>query len=144
MPRLDVNLSIDSPVEKVYEVLSDLMSLPRWNIVVNEIEDLGNDIYFLKTNVGEMTNEVIERVPNERITSSQENSPMTKIGYMVKPKDKGTEATIWAEFELEDQRGVLEMAGEMFLKSLKVYMNHLKEGGKPKDFKKSLGKIKKV
>lgn len=144
MPRLDVNLYIDSPVQKVYEVLSDLMSLPRWNIVVNEIEDLGNDVYFLKTNVGEMTNKVIERVPNERITSSQENSPMTKIGYIVKPKDKGTETTIWAEFELEDQRGVLEMAGEMFLKSLKVYMNHLKEGKKPKDFKKSLGKIKKV
>ena len=144
MPRLDVKLDIDCPVEEVYEVLSDLMNLPRWNIVVNEIEDLGNDVYFLKTNVGEMTNKVIERVPNERITSTQENSPMTKIGYVVRPKDKGTEAGIWAEFELEDQRSVLEMAGEMFLKSLKVYINHLKEGGKPEDFKKSLGKIKKV
>ena len=144
MPRLEKKIVLDASIEEVYEVLNDYMSLPVWNIVVNKIEQLAPKKYFLNTNVGEVTNIEIENIPYERMTSRQEGSPMEKIGYIFSPKDKGSEVTIWSEFELEEQRDVLDMAADLFLKSLKVYINHLQSGGTPENYKKSFSKIKKA
>ena len=144
MPRVDTKRVINAPVEKVYEILNDLMILPRWNITVNEITELEKDKYFLKTNVGDMTNIVRENIPNERITSDQEDSPMTKIGYILTPKGEGVEVTLWSEFDEESARVVLEMAGDLFLKSLKVYIDHVMAGGNPEEYKKKLSKINKA
>ena len=144
MPHLEKKIVLDASIEEVYEVLNDYMSLPVWNIVVNKIEQLAPKKYFLNTNVGEVTNIEIENIPYERMTSKQEGSPMEKIGYIFSPKDKGSEVTIWSEFELEEQRDVLDMAADLFLKSLKVYINHLQSGGTPENYKKSFSKIKKA
>ncbi len=145
MPSIEVKIELDSPVEKIYEILNDYLTLPRWNIVVSESTQLGPKKYFLKTNVGDVTNTEIENIPNEKMTSIQEGSPMQKIGYIFKPiSSSATEVTLWAEFELEDQRDVMEMAGDLFLKSLKVYSIYLKDGGNPEEYKKSFSKIKKA
>lgn len=144
MPRTDIKKEINAPVEKVYEILNDLMILPRWNIAVTDITELEKDKYFLKTNVGDMTNIVRENVPNERITSDQIDSPMTKIGYILNPKGEGVEVTLWSEFEEESSRVVLDMAGELFVKSLKVYVDYVMDGGNPEEYKKKLGKINKA
>ena len=58
---------------------------------------------------------------------------MQKIGYIFTPKENSVIVTLWTEFELEDQRFVLDMAGDLFLKSLKVYVDFLTSGGNPKD-----------
>lgn len=144
MPKLEMQITLNASVDKVYDVLNDYMSLPRWNIVVTDIKQLEPKKYFLNTNVGDVTNIEIENVPKVRMTSIQEGSPMQKIGYIFNPKGDSVDVTLWAEFELEDQRGVLEMAGDLFLKSLKVYIDHLESGGKPEDYKKSFSKIKKA
>ena len=144
VPRADILKEINAPVEKVYEILNDLMILPRWNIAVTEIKELEKDKYFLKTNVGDMINIVRENVPNERITSDQEDSPMTKIGYILTPKGEGVEVTLWSEFDEESMRTVLEMAGDLFLKSLKVYVDYVMDGGNPEEYKKKLSKINKA
>ena len=138
MPRADIQKEINAPVEKVYEILNDLMILPRWNIAVTEISELEKDKYFLKTNVGDMINIVRENIPNKRITSDQEDSPMTKIGYILTPKGEGVEVTLWTEFDEESMRTVLEMAGDLFLKSLKVYVDYVMAGGNPEEYKKKL------
>ncbi len=137
-------MEIKASVEKVYEILNDYMGLPRWNIVVTEIEQLESKKYFLKTNVGDVTNIEIENIPHEKMTSIQEGSPMKKIGYIFEPKGDATKVTLWTEFELEDQRMIMEMAGDLFLKSLKVYMDYLVAGGDPEEYKKSFSKIKKA
>jgi len=144
MPRADIKKEINAPVEKVYEILNDLMILPRWNIAVTEISELEKDKYFLKTNVGDMINIVRENIPNKSITSDQEDSPMTKIGYILNPTGEGVEVTLWTEFEEESMRTVLEMAGDLFLKSLKVYVDYVMAGGNPEEYKKKLGKINKA
>ena len=100
--------------------------------------------YFLKTNVGDITNTEVENVPNEKMTSTQEGSPMQKIGYIFEPKGNSTLVTLWAEFELDDQKEIMEMAGDLFLKSLKVYTDYLSSGGNPEEYKKSFSKIKKA
>jgi uncharacterized protein YndB with AHSA1/START domain len=144
LPIIEKKIEIKAPVEKVYEILNDYMSLPRWNIVVNEIEQLESKKYFLNTNVGDVTNIEIENIPHEKMTSIQEGSPMKKIGYIFEPKGDVTKVTLWAEFELEDQRMIMEMAGDLFLKSLKVYVDYLVAGGNPEEYKKSFSKIKKA
>ena len=144
MPIVELKKEILSPVEKVYEILNDYLALPKWNIVVTECSQLEPKKYFLKTNVGDITNIEIENIPNEKMTSIQEGSPMQKIGYIFEPKGNTTIVTLWAEFELEDQRNVMEMAGDLFLKSLKVYSDYLSAGGNPEEYKKSFGKINKA
>ena len=144
MPIIELKKEIQSPVEKVYEILNDYLSLPRWNIIVTECTQLDSKKYFLKTNVGDITNIEVENIPNEKMTSIQEGSPMQKIGYIFEPKGDTTVVTLWAEFELEDQRSVMEMAGDLFLKSIKVYSDYLKNGGNPEEYKKSFSKIKKA
>ncbi len=144
MPIVEKKIEIKASVEKVYEILNDYMGLPRWNIVVNEIKQLEPKKYFLKTNVGDVTNIEIENIPREKMTSIQEGSPMKKIGYIFEPKGDVTKVTLWTEFELEDQRMIMEMAGDLFLKSLKVYIDYLVAGGNPEEYKKSFSKIKKA
>ena len=144
MPKLEKSIEINASLQKVYEILNDYLSLPVWNIVVTECEQIEPNKYFLKTNVGDVINTEIENIPEERMTSTQEGSPMQKIGYIFSPKGDSVGVTLWTEFELEDQRFVLDMAGDLFLKSLKVYVDFLSSGGNPKDYKKSFSKIKKA
>jgi len=144
LPIAEIKMEINDSVEKVYEILNDYMGLPRWNIVVNEIKQLESKKYFIKTNVGDITNIEIENVPREKMTSIQEGSPMKKIGYIFEPEGDITKVTMWTEFELENQRMVMEMAGDLFLKSLKVYVDYLVAGGNPEEYKKSFSKIKKA
>ncbi|MFX0031226.1 MAG: hypothetical protein ACFE8E_00935 [Candidatus Hodarchaeota archaeon] len=142
MPKLERIIELKAPLKIVYEILNDYMSLPVWNIVVNEIKQLEPKKYFLKTNVGDIINIEIENIPEQRMTSIQEGSPMEKIGYIFKPKGSTTEVTIWSEFELENQKSILEMAADLFLKSLKVYVEFIMAGGNSKEYKKSFEKIK--
>ena len=144
MPLTELKMELESPVEQIYEILNDYLNLPRWNIVVLECTQLEPKKYFLKTNVGDITNTEIENIPNEKMSSIQEGSPMQKIGYIFEPKGNSTIVTLWTEFELEDQRNIMEMAGDLFLKSLKVYVNYLNDGGNPEEYKKSFSKIKKA
>jgi len=144
MPKLEKSIEINASLQKVYDVLNDYLNLPVWNIVVTECKQIGTNKYFLKTNVGDVINTEIENVPGERMTSTQEGSPMQKIGYIFSSKEDSVIVTLWTEFELEDQRFVLDMAGDLFLKSLKVYIDFISSGGDPKDYKKSFSKIKKA
>jgi hypothetical protein len=144
MPLIELKIEIDSPVEMIYDILNDYLALPRWNIVVTECTQLEPKKYFLKTNVGDVTNTEIENIPNEKMTSIQEGSPMQKMGYVFEDKGEATSVTLWAEFELENQRNIMEMAGDLFLKSLKVYVTYINDGGEPEVYKKSFSKIKKA
>lgn len=142
MPKIEKKHLLNAPIEKVYEILNDYDSLPIWNIVVNEITEIEPKKYFLKTNVGDITNTEIENTPNEKMTSIQEGSPMEKIGYIFESKGENTEVIIWTEFELESQKSVLDIAADLFMKSLVVFIDFIMAGGHPQDYKKNFEKIK--
>lgn len=142
MPKLERSIQLKAPIKKVYEILNDYMSLPVWNIVVNEITQLEPKKYFLKTNVGDIINIEVENIPEKKMTSIQEGSPMEKIGYIFESKGSETLVILWSEFELEDQKSILEMAADLFLKSLKVYVDFIVAGGNSKEYKKAFEKIK--
>ena len=144
MRKLDKKMLINAPVGKVYDVLNDFMNLPRWNITVNGISEVEPDKYLINSTVGDITNTVIENIPNEKMTSTQEDSPMLQIGYIFEPKGDDVEVTMWTEFELEDQRSILDIAADLFLKSLKVYIAYIDSGGEPEQYKKRFSKIRKA
>jgi hypothetical protein len=136
MPKLERKIDITASQDKIWQIIDNDDDYPRWNIVVNEVSKLGEGKYFFKTNVGDINSTRIETVAPERLAATQEGSPMTSLGYNLKPKGEVVEATIWAEFDDASQEPVLGIAGEMLLKSLKKYAEFLETGGNPEEFNK--------
>ncbi|MFX1571673.1 MAG: SRPBCC family protein [Promethearchaeota archaeon] len=136
MPRVEKKLDISAPQDLIFKIVDDDDNYAKWNIVVNEVTKLGEGNYFFKTNVGDVTSTRIETNPPKSLSAAQEGSPMTSLGYVLKPKGDVVEATIWAEFDDASQEPVLGIAGEMLLKSLKKYAEFLETGGNPEEFNK--------
>ncbi|MFW9896045.1 MAG: SRPBCC family protein [Candidatus Thorarchaeota archaeon] len=136
MPRVEKTVEISAPQEKIFKIIDEDRDYARWNIVVNEVTELGPGNYFFKTNVGDVTSTRVETNPPTSLSATQEGSPMTSLGYILKPKGDIVEASIWAEFDDASQEPVLGIAGEMLLKSLKNYAEYLEAGGNPKEFDK--------
>ncbi|KKN62053.1 hypothetical protein LCGC14_0515480 [marine sediment metagenome] len=136
MPRVERKVDISAPQEKIFKIIDEDRDYARWNIVVNEVTELGPGNYFFKTNVGDVTSTRIETNPPESLYATQEGSPMTSLGYILKPKGDVVEGTIWAEFDDAGQEKMLGIAGEMLLNSLKKYAEYLEAGGNPEDFNK--------
>jgi len=145
MPEIETKIDIDASPEMIFNVLDDFNKAQVWNIVITHTEELEpNKKYFFKTNVGDMTTTRTETIKNEKIAMLQEGNPITEMAYITKPKGDGTEVTLWGIFELEEQRPIMKMAGELLLKSLKAYINFLNSGGKPEDYTKNFEEIKKL
>jgi hypothetical protein len=136
MPRVEKVVDISASQERIFKIIDEDNDYPRWNIVVNEVTELGPGNYFFKTNVGDVTSTRMETKPPESLYAKQEGSPMTSLGYVLKPKGDIVEATIWAEFDDASQEPMLGIAGEMLLKSLKKYAEYLENGGNPAEFSK--------
>ena len=136
IPKIETNLEIEAPREKVFAILDDGNQLPVWNLAVNEITEIKSGTYFAKTAVGDTTSTRIETKVPEIISTKQEGSILTKMGYVLKSLGDKTDATIWAEYDNPDDEKILLSTGKVFLKSLKKYAEYLEQGGNPKDFKK--------
>ncbi len=136
MPKVEKTIDIAASQEKIFEIVDNDDDYARWNIVVNEVSKLGEGNYFFKTNVGDLTSTRVETVSPERLSATQEGSPMKSIGYVLKPKGDVVEATIWSEFDDPNQEPILGIAAEMLLKSLKKYAEYLESGGNPDEFSK--------
>ena len=136
MPRVERSVDISAPQEKIFKIIDEDNDYARWNIVVNEVTELGPGNYFFKTTVGDVTSTRIETNPPESLSATQEGSPMTSLGYVLKPKGDVVEATIWAEFDDPSQEALLGIAGEMLVKSLKKYAEYLEAGGNPDEYDK--------
>lgn len=136
MPKLERIVDIKASQEKIWKIIDDDDDYPRWNIVVNEVTKLGEGNYFFKTNVGDITSTRVETNPPNSLYTTQEGSPMTSLGYILKPKGDAVEATIWSEFDDAKQEPILGIAGEMLLKSLKKYAEYLESGGNPAQYSK--------
>jgi uncharacterized protein YndB with AHSA1/START domain len=136
MPRIERTIEINAPIQRIWDVLDDHSDYARWNITVNEVSEIGPKEHYFKTTVGDFTNYQQDQVPLESMWSKQEGGPMNAIGYTFETKDDVVEVTIWCEFEIEDLAPIMEMAGDILLKSVKTYVEFLEAGGDPEDFQK--------
>jgi uncharacterized protein YndB with AHSA1/START domain len=137
MVHIERNVEIKAPVNKVFDILDEPEKFSIWNITVNDVEILEpKKKGFVKSTVGNFTSTRYETVKNEKIFYNIEDGVFDKMGYSVKPKGEGTEATLWAEFKDESKEKMLLKAGEILLNSLKKYAEFLEGGGNPADYKK--------
>jgi hypothetical protein len=136
MPKVEKTIDIAASQEKIWQIVDNDDDYPRWNIVVNEVTKLGEGNYFFKTNVGDITSQRVETNKPDNLYATQEGSPMKSIGYILKPKGDGVDATIYSEFDDPNQEPILAIAAEMLLKSLKKYAEYLEAGGNPAEFSK--------
>ncbi len=136
MPRIETKKNIKAPPERIFNILDAPLEMPRWNLVVKEIEQIEEGKYFVKSTVGDLTAIRTEAVPYKRLSEKQEGSPLKEMGYILEPKGDVTEATLWGVFDDPEQEQILLIAGDVFLKCLKKYAEYLESGGKPEDFKK--------
>jgi len=137
MVHIERKVEIKAPVNKVFDILDEPEKFAIWNITVNDVEILEpKKKGFVKSTVGDFTSTRYETVKNDRIYYTIEGGVFDKMGYSVKPKGDGTEATLWAEFEDESKEKMLLKAGEILLNSLKKYAEFLEGGGNPNDYKK--------
>ena len=136
MPKVEKTIDIAASQDKIFEIVDNDDDYARWNIVVNEVTKLGEGNYFFKTHVGDITSTRLETNAPESLAATQEGSPMTSLGYILKPKGDIVEATIWSEFDDPNQEPILGIAAEMLLKSLKKYAEYLETGGNPDEFNK--------
>lgn len=129
MPRVERDIDINASVSNVFEILSDTKSGVIWNLAVNEIEELGLNKFYVKSNVGDFFYTRTELVENEKISAKIENGIFDAMGYILTPKGDSTNVTIWGEFEEAKQEKILIKAGKLVLKSLKTYVEYIEEGG---------------
>ncbi len=51
MPRVEKKVDISAPQDRIFKIIDEDNDYARWNIVVNEVTELGPGNYFFKTNV---------------------------------------------------------------------------------------------
>ena len=138
MPRIERNLDIEAPVNKVFEILNDTKLGVKWNLAVNEIEELGLSKYYIKSNVGDFFSTRIEIAENEKISMKIERGIFNSMGYILASEGaNSTNVMIWSEFEDAKNEKLLANAGELVLKSLKNYVEYIEEGGDPDSYYKT-------
>ena len=136
LPRIERKIEIKASQKLVYDILYDSMNFPVWNIVVNEITEIGPDKFFTKTNVGDMTATIYENIPNERVSSIVDGSPVTKMGEIIITKGDTVEVNFWCEFENEKDEKMLGKAADIYVQCLKKYTEFIEGGGAPDNYDK--------
>lgn len=136
LPRVERNVEINAPQKNIFNILKNTMLGPKWNLAVKEITKISETEYDVKSTVGDFKTIRTETIDPDKISMKIEGGIFTSMGYILKPKGDMVEATIWGEFDNEDNEKILVKAGELLLQCLKNFAEFLEEGGNPDDFDK--------
>ena len=136
MARIEREIEINAPQKSIFDVLDDAQLGPKWNLSANEITEISEGKYAVKSTVGDFTSIRTETVEPERISFRVEGGIFNSMGYILSPKGDMVEAKLWGEFDDEKNEKILLRAGEILLKCLKNFAEFLEEGGDPEEFDK--------
>ena len=134
MPKLERNIEINAPSKKVWEVLTDLALIPKWNITVKEITELEPQKGSVKSTVGNFTYKVIEQVENKKITVEVDHPDFNGYGYILNEKGDMTELSYWEDFKMITREKIQARALEILLKEIKKLTEYLEDGGDPDEY----------
>lgn len=136
MPRVDRKIEISASQKRIFDILDDAMLGPKWNLALNELTEISENIYAAKSTVGDFTSIRTETVEPEKISMRIEDGIFNSMGYILNPKGDMVEATIWGEFDDEKNEKILVRSADILLKGLKNFAEFIEEGGNPDDFDK--------
>ncbi len=136
MARVERNIEICAPQEKIFEILDDTLATPKWNITANEITEISKDKYSVKSTVGDFDMIRTETKKPDKLSMNIEGGIFNSMGYILSPKGDMVDVKIWGEFDDEKNEKILGNAGEILIKCLKNYAEFIEDGGNPDDFDK--------
>ena len=136
MARVEREIEINAPQKSIFDILDDTKIAARWNLPVNEITEISEGKYAVKSTIGDFTSIRTETVESEKLSMRIEGGIFNSMGYILSPKGDMVEVKLWGEFDDEKNEKILVKAGELLLKCVKNYAEFLEEGGNPDDFDK--------
>ncbi|MHA1986467.1 MAG: SRPBCC family protein [Promethearchaeota archaeon] len=136
MARVEREIEISAPQKRIFDILDDPLLAPKWNLPVNEMTEISEGRYAVKSTIGDFTSIRTETIEPEKLSMRIEGGIFNSMGYILSPKGDIVEVKLWGEFEDEKNEKILLRAGETLLKCLKNFSEFLEEGGDPEEFDK--------
>ena len=136
MARIEREIEISAPQKSIFDILDDTKIASRWNLPVNEITEISEGKYAVKSTIGDFTSIRTETIESERLSMRIEGGVFNSMGYILSPRGNMVEVKLWGEFEDKKNEKILVRAGETLLKCLKNFSEFIEEGGDPEDFDK--------
>jgi hypothetical protein len=136
MPKLERKIEIESTPEKIYKIVLDGISTPKWNPIVNAVTPIQDNKIQLETDIGGITINKTEREENKKVIWYMEESDMNVIGYNLTPKEVVTEVEIWTEYNNKKNSKLFKKTADSVLEGLKNYAEFLENGGDSETYKK--------
>ena len=134
MPILERKIEINSSSKKVWEVLSDIEHMPKWNIAIKEIKELEPNKYSVKSYMGDYTSINTERIENKKTTSKVDHPEFTGYGFILNEKEDITDLTYWVDVPKITREKIQARSLEINLKNIKNFVEYLEDGGDPDEY----------
>ena len=128
MPKIARNIEIKTSLEKIYNILTDGEQTVNWNPIVNEITLLEGQKYLLKSTIGDMTINKIEKVKDIYVKWKMEQSDLHSMGYILDEKLPISKVELWVEFEDKKLKKKFKDAADLTLNGLKKYVEYIETG----------------
>ena len=136
MARVEREIEIGASQKRIFDILDDTKLAPKWNLPVNEISEISEGKWTVKSTVGDFTSIRTETVDPNKLSMRIEGGIFNSMGYFLSPKGDKVEVKLWGEFDNEKNEKILVKTGELLLQSLKNFSEFIEEGGNPDDFDK--------
>jgi len=129
LPKIAQDIEIKTNNEKIYNILTDGKQTVNWNPIVNEITPLEEHRYLLKSTIGDMVINKIEKVKDVFIKWRMEQSDLHSMGYILAEKLPISKVELWVEFEDKKFKKKFKEAANLTLEGLKKYIEFIEAGG---------------
>ena len=136
MVLVERNTEIKASQERIFDILDAPLLSPKWNLAANDITQISEGKFNVKSTVGDFTTIRTETLEPEKISLKIEGGIFNAMGYILNTKGDMVNTTIWGEFDDEKNEKILVKAAELQLKGLKNFAEFLEDGGNPDDFNK--------
>jgi len=136
MARVEREIEIGASQKRIFDILDDTKLAPKWNLPVNEISEISEGKWTVKSTVGDFTSIRTETVDPNKLSMRIEGGIFNSMGYFLSPKGDKVEVKLWGEFDNEKNEKILVKTGELLLQSLKNFSEFIEDGGNPDDFDK--------
>jgi len=136
LPKIAQNIDIKTNLEKIYRILIDGEQTVKWNPIVSEITLLEEHKYLLKSTIGDLTINKIEKVKDVYVKWGMEKSDLHSMGYVLNEKLPISKVELWVEFEDKKFKKKFKEAADLILDGLKKYIEFIEAGGNIKEYDK--------
>lgn len=128
MPKIARDIEMETSVDRIYNILTDGEQTVKWNPIVNEIEILEGRKFLLKSTIGDIIINKIEKVKDVYIKWKMEQSDILSMGYILHEKLPITKVELWVEYEDKKFKKKFKETADLTLEGLKKYIDFIEAG----------------